>query len=58
MEQGGVHTPGDGGRGDIQGAKADEGKLLRVWSESGGFFPESTHGEATWIQCTPDKGGC
>ena len=46
VEQGGVQEPGDGGRGDIQGEKGDKDKLLRVRLDSGGFIPETSHGEA------------
>ena len=41
--------PESGELGDVQGAEADKGKLLRVQCDSGGFILETTHGTAAWI---------
>ena len=49
IEQVVVQAPDDGGRGEFQGAKLDEGKLLIVQRDGGGFIPETSHGAETWI---------
>ena len=57
MEQSTVQAQGYRVGGNIQGEEAGDGKLLRVWGNSGGVIIEGAHGEAAWQKCTADKGG-
>ena len=43
----GTRPPGYRGGGDVQGDKSVEGKLRRVWCDSGGVILEGSYGEAT-----------
>ena len=52
-----VQVQGHRGGVGIQGEEAVEGKLLRVWGNSGGIVLEGAHGEAERKKCTADEEG-
>ena len=57
VERGSVQAQGHRLGGYIQGDKAGEVKLRRMWGDSGGFDPEGEHGETSWHKCTAYKEG-
>ena len=48
MKQLGKQALGSWVRGDIQGAKADKDKFLKIRHDGGGFIPDTSHGKAEW----------